>query len=93
MRAPEFTIDPATVMQAYPAGGSSDIYDQRVPFLVLGRSRIALGAQPGARLRGPAERSGPVAGARAVRRRRSAPAGATNSPVATAKVERSLTVD
>ncbi len=35
VRAPEFTIDPNTVMQAYPANGASDIYDQRLPFLVL----------------------------------------------------------
>ncbi|HJZ72420.1 MAG TPA: hypothetical protein VKE51_11825 [Vicinamibacterales bacterium] len=35
VRAPEFTIDPTTVIQTYPANGSSDIYGQRVPFLVL----------------------------------------------------------
>lgn len=35
VRAPEFLIDASTVMQAYPANGASDIYDQRLPFLVL----------------------------------------------------------
>ncbi|MCW3054702.1 MAG: hypothetical protein JWN14_3872, partial [Chthonomonadales bacterium] len=35
VRAPQFTIDPTTVMQSYPSNGASDIYDQRLPFLVL----------------------------------------------------------
>lgn len=35
VRAPEFVIDANTVMQVYPPNGASDIYDQRVPFLVL----------------------------------------------------------
>ena len=94
VRAPEFSIDPNTVMQAYPADGASDIYDQRLPFLVL--------ADPGL----PWERS-LVPGAPAATEKNPLPwlalvlfaegevylQGATNSPVATTQVSDLLKVD
>src|SRR5580698_455045 len=35
VQAPEFTIDTGIVQRAYPPNGSSDIYDQLLPFVVL----------------------------------------------------------
>jgi hypothetical protein len=94
VRAPEFSIDPNTVMQAYPADGASDIYDQLLPFLVL--------ADPGL----PWERSLVPEGPSATEKN---PLpwlalvlfaegevylqGATNSPVATTQVSELLKVD
>lgn len=95
VRAPEFTIDPNTVMKSYPANGASDIYDQRLPFLVL--------ADPGL----PWERS-LVPGAPSSKKENPLPPwlalvlfaegevylpGATNSPVATTQVSDLLMVD
>ena len=95
VRAPEFTIDPNTVTQAYPADGASDIYDQRLPFLVL--------ADPGL----PWER-GLVPGSRPSTKENPLPPwlalvlfaegevylqGATDSPVATTQVSDLLKVD
>nr|MDQ3934530.1 hypothetical protein [Actinomycetota bacterium] len=34
--APEFAIDPGTVHTAYPPAGATGIYDQQLPFVVLG---------------------------------------------------------
>lgn len=94
VRAPEFTIDPNTVMQVYPANGASDIYDQRLPFLVL--------ADPGL----PWERS-LVPGSQPATKENPLPwlalvlfaegevylQGATNISVATTQVSDLLTVD
>jgi hypothetical protein len=95
VRAPEFVIDPNTVMQAYPAHGASDIYDQRLPFLVL--------ADPGL----PWERS-LVPGSPLSTKEKPLPPwlalvlfaegevylqGATNSPVATTQVGDLLKLD
>jgi hypothetical protein len=35
VQAPEFTIDPGIVQTFYPPNGSSDIYDEKLPFIVL----------------------------------------------------------
>lgn len=35
VQAPEFTIDPGIVQSFYPPNGSSDIYAQKLPFIVL----------------------------------------------------------
>ena len=95
VRAPEFVIDPNTVMQAYPANGASDIYDHQLPFLVL--------ADPGL----PWERS-LVPGSPPSTKDNPQPPwlalvlfaegevhlqGATNSPIATTQVSDLLTVD
>lgn len=35
VQAPEFTIDPGIIQSVYPPNGSSDIYDEKLPFIVL----------------------------------------------------------
>ena len=86
VRAPEFTIDPATVMQAYPASGA------RISTTSGCRSWCSpIPGCPGnaawCRAPGPAERSAAVAGARAVRARAKYACRARPTvPVATAKV-------
>ena len=95
VQAPEFVIDPNTIMQAYPANGASDIYDQRLPFLVL--------ADPGL----PWERSLVPESPPSTKEHPLPPwlalvlfaegevylQGATNSPVATTQVSDLLKVD
>ena len=95
VRGPEFVIDANTVMQVYPPNGASDIYDHRVPFLVL--------ADPGL----PWERSLVPKSPPSTKKNPLPPwlalvlfaegeiylQGATNSPVATTQVSDLLKVD
>jgi hypothetical protein len=34
--APEFAVDPTVVRTAYPPAGATGVYDQQLPFVVLG---------------------------------------------------------
>jgi hypothetical protein len=93
VRAPEFTIDPTTVMQAYPAGGSSDIYDQQLPFLTLADPGLPWERSlvPGSDA--PPDHPMPWLALVLFAEGEVYLQSATNSPVATAKVSDLLEVD
>jgi hypothetical protein len=95
VQSPQFTIDPSTVMQPYPAPGASDIYAQQLPFLALADPGLPWERSlvPGAQTSAEETPRSPWLALVLFAEGEVALQGATNSPVATLPVSDLLKAD